>query len=447
MSIVASSSLDNIASRIEYKSFIRPRVTHFYQIRYWNSFHSLIQPKQYVHRSFSFKPIPLRNRIIKNENVSTFQNERNHESSQIAKLNDKFATYLETINYLNTQNKKLEMECQLLKTAKQDTEKFRSMYQIEIEEVEKLINETTKDALNSEKMTKQYQLEAETRKKEYNEMIQKNQEDEDKIDNLLKLISQEEAEINLSKRRLTNINEKTHQLKNETSRYLQEIERISSGVDFNSLNFSSEQEALKEDLEKIKINHEFQLSEIKKRIMFIQRPDISKEFRAELAEAIRQIREQFNKITYERCKQFQLKQDIKFQSFQFRHNKSYKSELEMYNFQKKQLNENMREQRVQIVNLKAKIADLEIKIIELEELKKSEEAKAMEKIRIKEIEIADLKKTIEEIKENLELLIKSNSNLKSEIKRYHDLLEGSENSQGLRQVLESIHLTETKMIK
>ena len=444
MSITASSSLDNIVSRIEYSSFIRPRVTRFYQIRYRVGFDSLIQPRQYVQRSFSFNQIPIR---IKNENVRVFQNERALESCELAKLNDKFAIYIEKINCLNTQNKKLEMECELLKASKKDTEKIRSMYEIEMQEVENLTKETAKDAESSDKLTKQNQSEAEASKKKYKEMIKKNLEDEEKIDTLCKFITQEEAEINLGKRRLANLNEKTLQLKNEVTRYFEEMKRVSSEIDHHTLNrvqLGADQDLLKEDLSRIKKNHEFQLNDIKKRIMSIQRPDIGKEFRAELAEAIRQIRNEFNKANSERCKQLQ--SQYKIQNIDLRYKKLDKSKLAMYDNQKKQLMENMRKQRVQIVNLKAQIAELEEKIIELEELKKSEEIKAKEKIQIKEMEIAGLKKSIREIKENLDLLANSNSDLKIEIKRYNDLLEGSENSQGLKQVLESMLVRKSQMI-
>lgn len=441
MSIQSASSLDDIVSRPNYYSFIRPRVirfNHFPHRAPANYAYPVRRVVTVVQRSSSFNEIPI---SIKNSNVRAFQNGRDNESRQLAKLNDKFASYIENVHFLETHNKKLDIESQLLNSKPNESNKIRDMYQNEMREAEKLIDETKQDKVKSEMRARQSELEADEMKKKYQDLYQTSVQDEKKIDELCEQLANTEADISLTKRRLANLDSQAQRYKNETGRYLEEIKRVSSELDYETLKrvqLEGEKDELNEEYNYTKKIHEIRLNELREKILSDQRPDTSKDFKTNLAQAIRQIRNEFEKVNNERRNELKLQHDIKIQTVFLKQKKPENTDLLIINQEEKKLTKNLREQRRQIANLKDKLRDLEEKIRELEELKEREEEEAKEAIRAKEIEIADLNNQIKDLKQNLDELVKNNSTLKDEIKRYHDLLDGSGSKEGLKQVLESI---------
>lgn len=440
MSIQSASSLDDIVSRPNYYSFIRPRVIRFNNFPYRaapSNGYPIRRVSTMVQRSSSFNQIPIK---IRDPNVRAIQAERDHESRDLARLNDKFASYIETVHFLETHNKKLNLEADLLKNKPNESDKIRDMYQHEIQEAEKLINDTKKDKAKSELKARQGELEVDDVKKKYEDLIEKNLEDEKKIDNLCIQIASTEAEISLTKKRLSNLDSQSERYKNETMRYLEEIKRVSSELDYEILKrvqLQGEKDELNEEYQYIKKFHEIQLNELKEKILSEPRPDWSGEFKTNLAQAIRQIRNEFDKLNNERQNEFKLQYDVKIQTIFLKNKKPINPDKFIIEEEERKLTNNVKNQRRQIVDLKAKLADLEAKIRELEELKKREEEDGKDAIRAKEIEIANLNQQIKEIKKNLDELVRNNANLRDEIKRYHDLLDGSENKEGLKQILES----------
>ena len=82
----------------------------------------------------------------KNAAVVAIAENREKEKRELSQLNDKFASYVERVRFLEVHNKKLQMELEALKNrAGGESGKIREMYEIELREAKHLIDETSKD--------------------------------------------------------------------------------------------------------------------------------------------------------------------------------------------------------------------------------------------------------------------------------------------------------------
>jgi intermediate filament protein if len=139
----------------------------------------------------------------KNAAVVAIAENREKEKRELSQLNDKFASYVERVRFLEVHNKKLQMELEALKNrAGGESGKIREMYEIELKEAKHLIDETSKDKANAELKAKACEEDAERFKRRYNDVLNNRNADKARIDELNSQIANNEAEINLLKRRL-----------------------------------------------------------------------------------------------------------------------------------------------------------------------------------------------------------------------------------------------------
>jgi intermediate filament protein if len=150
----------------------------------------------------------------KNAAVVAIAENREKEKRELSQLNDKFASYVERVRFLEVHNKKLQMELEALKNrAGGESGKIREMYEIELREAKHLIDETSKDKANAELKAKACEEDAERFKRRYNEVINNRNADKARIEDLNTQIAANEAEINLLKRRLGDLEDEAKRYK------------------------------------------------------------------------------------------------------------------------------------------------------------------------------------------------------------------------------------------
>jgi len=153
----------------------------------------------------------------KNAAVVAIAENREKEKRELSQLNDKFASYVERVRFLEVHNKKLQMELEALKNrAGGESGKIREMYEIELREAKHLIDETSKDKANAELKAKACEEDAERFKRRYNDVLTNRNADKSRIEELNKQIADNEAEINLLKRRLGDLEDEAKRYKIET---------------------------------------------------------------------------------------------------------------------------------------------------------------------------------------------------------------------------------------
>lgn len=86
---------------------------------------------------------------------------REREKRELCQLNDKFAQYVEKVRFLEAQNRKLQLELEALQNkAGQGSSKIKEMYEVEMSEAKKLIDDTARDRAAAEVKARDAEKEA-----------------------------------------------------------------------------------------------------------------------------------------------------------------------------------------------------------------------------------------------------------------------------------------------
>ena len=83
--------------------------------------------------------------------VSNVKNSRQVEKKDMQDLNERFASYIEKVRFLEAQNRKLADELEKLKSKwGKETTAIKAMYQAELDEARKLLDEAEKEKAAAE---------------------------------------------------------------------------------------------------------------------------------------------------------------------------------------------------------------------------------------------------------------------------------------------------------
>lgn len=225
---------------------------------------------------------------------------RQKEKQQLCELNDRFASYVERVRFLEAQNKKLQLELSSLKGKwGQETKQIEQMYQIELDEARNVLNETSKLKDNLQLKLDKSEQDLEQIRKKYSEIEGLIGRDKDKIQVLQDKIAANDAEIGLLKRRLGDLQDEEKRLKQETNRMLGEIQRVSSELEFETkqrLMLENDKQSLEEQLLFLKEIHAKEIEELKHLALQESGIDPTVFFKNELASAIKDIREEYETL-------------------------------------------------------------------------------------------------------------------------------------------------------
>jgi len=156
----------------------------------------------------------------------------------------------------------------------------------------------TSFAANAELKARTCEEDAERFRKRYSDVLNNRNVDKARIDDLNKQIADNEAEINLLKRRLGDLEDEAKRYKVETQRLLGEIQRITAELDTETLRVQLENEknGLEEELSFLRQIHAQELEDLRQKSFLDVGLDSSQFFKSELANAIREIRNEYEQI-------------------------------------------------------------------------------------------------------------------------------------------------------
>lgn len=367
---------------------------------------------------------------------------REKEKRDMQDLNERFASYIEKVRFLEAQNRRLGDELERLKAKwGKETTHIKVMYETELEAAKKLLEEAEKEKARLEQRVAALEEEIEELRRKLEETEKAVDEVRDKIDQQNSQLGDLESEINMLKRRIESLTADRDKDKRRIAQLQDALNRARIDLDNETLlhiDAENRRQALEDELEFLKQVHEQELKELAA-LAYRDTTNENREFwRNEMGNALRDIQQIYDEKLEDTRNDVETYYNLKVQEFR---TTSSKGAIDAIHSK-----EETTRLRTQIGDLRAKLADLENKNDalqrELDELRQDKE----ERERQLQDENADLQGNVAKMRAELEAIMKelqdlmdTKLGLELEIAAYRKLLEGEENRSGLRQVVDSMY--------
>lgn len=366
---------------------------------------------------------------------------RSKEKKDMQDLNERLASYIEKVRFLEAQNKKLVAELDDLKSKwGKETNAIKAMYETELHETRCCLDNESKERVPLElKITTladqnhdlTQQLEALQK-----ELAQK----VETIDRQNTHIADTDAELSLLRKRVHHFEEVNKRDKAEIKRLQDQLQAHKTDLDNETLNrclAENDRQSAREELEFLKNVHEQELKELACLAYRDTTPENREFWKNELAQAIHDIQAEY---------------ENRFDGMRGDMESLYQAKIQEYNQGATRQNmeaihskEEVKKLRDNLNDIRAKLSDLQAKYNQLHDRYNDErgqwEAKEAELCKDKaELSscVARQQDELESIMAEVQNLLDAKLSLELEIAAYRKLLEGEETRIGLRSVMESV---------
>jgi len=377
--------------------------------------------------------------------VSNVKTARATEKKDMQDLNERFASYIEKVRFLEAQNRKLADELDKLKSKwGKETTAIKAMYQAELDEARRLLDDAEKEKARLEIRVSSMEEELEELRAKLLRAEDELQNSRDKINSLNQTMSDYEAEVSMLRKRVEMLENEKEKDKKEIARLTDALNRARIDLDNETLNHidaENRRQTLEEELEFLKQVHEQELKELAA-LAYRDTTQENRDFwKNEMGNALREIQQCYDEKLEAMKGEMENYYSMKLQEF--------RTGATRQNMETAHSKEETKRLKSQLTDLRAKVADLESRNAmlerELELLRKEYEEKEREweeeNTELKN-EVVKLRAEMEAILKELQEIMDTKLGLELEIAAYRKLLEGEENRVGLRQVVESIVKTQ-----
>uniref|UniRef100_A0A1I7W372 Intermediate filament protein A n=2 Tax=Loa loa TaxID=7209 RepID=A0A1I7W372_LOALO len=373
--------------------------------------------------------------------ASAIRDTREREKKEMSDLNDRLASYIEKVRFLEAQNRKLAADLNLLRGRwGKDSVNVRTMFEGELQEARKIINDTNNEREELEKRIRKLMDELMEYRKRYDDALQAHRTDRETIDELLVKLSGLETEINLLRRRVSNLEEEIGRIKRNNLQLANELTKARTDLDQETLNridFQNQVQTLLEEIDFMRRVHDQEISELQAMAARDTTPENREYFKNELSSAIRDIRAEYDQIYNMNRTDMESWYKLKVQEIQ--------TQSTRQNLEQGYAREEVKRLRVQLSDLRGKLADLEGRNSLLEKQMQELNYQLEDDQRSYEAALNDRDSQIRKMREEcqalmmeLQMLLDTKQTLDAEIAIYRKMLEGEENRAGLRQLVEQV---------
>ncbi|XP_063423084.1 70 kDa neurofilament protein-like isoform X5 [Mytilus trossulus] len=384
---------------------------------------------------------------VSNSGVQTVKSSREKEKKDMQDLNERFANYIEKVRFLEAQNRKLASELENLKTKwGKETSAIKSMYEQELAEARKLIDDLTKDKNKLEIQNSSLQEDMNNLRRQMDDLKKYHAIDQEQINKLNQQLSDYESEINMLRRTISSLETERGRDKERINKLQSEVDRLRIDLNnetLNHLDAENRRQTLEEEMEFLKKVHEQELKELAA-LAYRDTTEENREFwKSELSQAIRDIQSEYdNKVD-------QLRGDM--ESYYNLKVQEFRTGATKQNMEVTHVKEENKKLVKNISDLKGRLADLEGRNAQLEsqynsllrEYESIQSEHTMETVKLKE-EITNLRSEMEAILVELQSLMDAKLSLELEIAAYRKLLESEESRVGMRNVIEQSMNTQSR---
>ncbi|XP_062584250.1 60 kDa neurofilament protein-like [Saccostrea cucullata] len=377
---------------------------------------------------------------VSSTGVSTVKNSREREKKDMQELNERFANYIEKVRFLEAQNRKLASELETLRDKwGQETSAVKQMYESELSEARKLIDDLTREKTNLEIKNQSLQEQMQDMQRQLDDAKRYRNQDRDTIARLNQQVSDLEAEVNLLRRTVDSLETDRNRDRDRIKSLEAEVDRLR--LDLNNetlahLDAENRRQTLEEEIEFLKKVHEQELKELAA-LAYRDTTEENREFwKSELSQAIRDIQKEYDSKVDQIRGDMEGFYNLKIQEFRTGATKQ-NMEVTHIKEENKKLLKQISDQKGRLADLEARNALLEKQYQDLlREYETIESEHTIETTRLKE-EITSLRTEMEGILQELQTIMDHKLSLELEIAAYRKLLE-SEESRYVRGIVASV---------
>ncbi|KAL8559829.1 hypothetical protein ACOMHN_030165 [Nucella lapillus] len=370
--------------------------------------------------------------------IADFRGNREKEKKDMQDCNERLATYIEKVRWLEAQNKKLEAELEVLRNRKQeDWKPIQEMYEGELNQARKVIADLSAQKGVEEGKMAGLQDEIQALREI---IIHHENDDKDrckKIDQLNSQVGEYEGELTTLRMRCGSLEDEVSKLRGLVQKYKDEIGRLRADLDAETAAHIEQEVEAKTKTEESEFLQDLlnKLEMMQPEPVTIKGLNMEDYFKGELRRSVQGIQQAFDE-KYEQT-QFDLEQKYAAQMNQLRSgNVRDTMEADHARSETKRLRDQLAERQARINELETMMAALRSERdglkMELQEMNMSYEKLRIESARKQQ----EMQSEIEALLAELNNLIDAKMSLELEIACYKKLLEGEENRTGLRHLVE-----------
>lgn len=373
--------------------------------------------------------------------VNNVKNDREKEKKDMQDLNERLGGYIEKVRFLEAQNRKLVDELDKLKQKwGKETGAIKAMYQAELDEARKLLDEAEKEKARLEIRCASLEEQIEELRRKLDDANSQLAQDKDKLQRQDQQLSDYEAELNLLRRRVESLENDRDKDKKEIARLQDALNRARIDLDNETLNHvdaENRRQTLEEELEFLKQVQEQEMKELQA-LAYRDTTQENRDFwKNEMGGALRDIQHAYEEKIDEMKEELEKYYNMKIQEFR---TGAARQNIETVHAKEesKKLRDNLNDLRKRLADAEAKNAMLEKELDHLKrEFSDKEREWEEENAHLKD-EVAQLRAEMEAILKELQDLMDAKLGLELEIAAYRKMLEGEETRIGMKDVVSNL---------
>jgi len=356
-------------------------------------------------------------------------------------LNERFASYIEKVRFLEAQNRKLAAELEALRNKwGKETASVKAMYQAELDEARRLLDDAEKEKARLEIRVTSLEEQVDEARLKLDDANNLNAQQREQLERQNSQITEYVTEIDVLRRRIESLEGDRERDKKEINRLQEALNRARMDLDNETLahiDAENRRQTLEEELEFLKQVHEQELKELAALAYRDTTAENREYWKNEMGQALREIQAAYDE------KMELMRGDL--ESYYNMKVQEFRTGATRQNMESVHHKETVKKLRDQLANVQSRIADLEARNAQLMSENGSLKAE-IERIQNEwdddrtkmQSDLSKLQAELEAVLKELQDLMDAKLGLELEIAAYRKLLEGEENRVGLRTIVESL---------